>query len=180
MRAGAAEEHPLPGTGQIQPLLGPGEGHIAQPSLLLHLLRVADGSHSREDSLLHAHHETPPGIPAPWLRAWSSSPLRPRPGHGCPGRYTGRSHPKSPARDGSPSAFVQIPLDGGQQLPHVLQPGAALHHRFWRSSIAGVAGPGHHLLVKGGQLHRPGQRGQLALSLPRSWFSFAAAFCSSG
>ena len=40
-----------------QRLLGPGNGHIAQPPLLLHLLPVADGPHTGEKPVLEAHQE---------------------------------------------------------------------------------------------------------------------------
>ena len=52
--SGTAEEHPLPGADQMQLFLCPGQGHIAQPPLLFHFLRLADGPHSGEDALLHA------------------------------------------------------------------------------------------------------------------------------
>ena len=38
-------------------LLGPGNPHIGQPALLLHLCRVVDRLHSWEDALLHANEE---------------------------------------------------------------------------------------------------------------------------
>ena len=55
--SGAAEQHPLPGVGQGQLLLGPGHGHIAQPPLLLHFLRLSHGAIPREKPVLHAYHE---------------------------------------------------------------------------------------------------------------------------
>ena len=55
--AGAPEQHPLPGTGEVQPLLGACHGHIAQPPLLLHLILLADGPDAGEDTLLGSYHK---------------------------------------------------------------------------------------------------------------------------
>ena len=54
---GAAEEHTLAGGGEIQLLLRPRDGHIAEPALLLHLLRLPDGAGAGENGLLHADDE---------------------------------------------------------------------------------------------------------------------------
>ena len=52
---GAAEEHPLGSTGEIEPLLGPGQGHIAQAALLFQLFLLPDGTVAGENPLLHAN-----------------------------------------------------------------------------------------------------------------------------
>ena len=43
--------------GDGQALLGSCDGHVAQPPLLLHFLRVADGAHSGEQPVLKANEE---------------------------------------------------------------------------------------------------------------------------
>ena len=53
----AAEDHALVGGGEIQLLLGAGEGDVAESALLLHLVRLPDGADAREDRLLHANDE---------------------------------------------------------------------------------------------------------------------------
>ena len=55
--AGAAKEHPLPGTGEVELFLGPCHSHITQPALLLHLLRFADGPNPGENPFLCPYYE---------------------------------------------------------------------------------------------------------------------------
>ena len=55
--AGAAKEHTLARTGEVQLLLCPGHGHVAQPPLLLHLVRLSDGPDAGENALLGSHHK---------------------------------------------------------------------------------------------------------------------------
>ena len=55
--AGPSKKHPLIGAGEVQLLLGPCHGHIAQPPLLLHLLRFPNGPDAGEDALLGPHHK---------------------------------------------------------------------------------------------------------------------------
>ena len=43
------------GMADRQGLLGPGDGHIAQPPLLLHFLLVSNGSHTGEQSVLKSN-----------------------------------------------------------------------------------------------------------------------------
>ena len=43
--------------GEIQPLSGPGNGHIAKPPFLLHLIRIRKHPHPRKQPILHAHQE---------------------------------------------------------------------------------------------------------------------------
>ena len=54
---GPAEEHALMSGAQIEPFLGARDGHVAEPALLLHLLRLADGAGAWEQGLLHADEE---------------------------------------------------------------------------------------------------------------------------
>ena len=54
---GAAVQHPLGGAGDVELFPGAGDGHIAQPPFLLHLLRIADGHGAGEQPLLRADDE---------------------------------------------------------------------------------------------------------------------------
>ena len=56
-RGRAPVDHTLAGVGDGQALLGSCDGHVAQPPLLLHFLRVADGAHSWEQPVLKANEE---------------------------------------------------------------------------------------------------------------------------
>ena len=53
----AAVEHALSGADEVQLLLCARDCHIAEPPLLLHLLRLANDALAGEDALLHAHDE---------------------------------------------------------------------------------------------------------------------------
>ena len=53
----AAEDHALVGGRKIQLLLGTGDGDVAEPPLLLHLVRLPDGADAGENRLLHADDE---------------------------------------------------------------------------------------------------------------------------
>src|SRR5690606_28152779 len=46
----AAVEGAAPGVAQVEPLLGPGEGHVGEAPLLLELVGLADGAQVREDA----------------------------------------------------------------------------------------------------------------------------------
>ena len=54
---GPPVDHALPGIGDGQRLLGPGNGNIAQPPFFLHFFRIADGPHSREQAIFKTYQE---------------------------------------------------------------------------------------------------------------------------
>ena len=144
----------------MQPLLGPCQCHIAQPALLLHFLRLSDGAHTGEDALLHAHHKDHREF----------QPLGGVHGHhdhrvlagvmvvdvGVQGHLVQKA-----LQRGLVLGVFHVAVDGGEQFLDVLQTGAAFDVVLGLEHI-GVAGAGHHFLVKGGQLHGVGQLRQLA------------------
>ena len=54
---------------------------------------------------------------------------------------------------------LDVALDGGGELPHVFKAGAVLHVVLGGEHGL-VAAAGHHLVIKGGQVHGPGQGGK--------------------
>jgi hypothetical protein len=52
-----AEQHPTPGVGEVEPLLGPGDADIGEAALLFHLVGLAEGPDVREDPVLQADAE---------------------------------------------------------------------------------------------------------------------------
>ena len=138
----------------MEPLLGAGHGHVAQPPLLLHLLGLADGPNAGEDPLLHADHKD----------HGEFQPLGSVHGHHHHAVLAGvvvvqigiQGNGVQEARQGGlPLRILYVAVDGGQKLPHVFQPGPVLH-RVLGLQHDGIAGPAHHLLVevRQGQLHR--------------------------
>ncbi|MPM55031.1 hypothetical protein SDC9_101816 [bioreactor metagenome] len=129
----------------MQLLLGAGHGHIAQPPLLLHLQRVADGPDTGEDAVLQPHGKH----------------------HGelqSLGRVHGHHHHAvlsrvvvvqvgeqgnrvQKARQSGLGSLADVIGQGGLQLPDVFQPGAVFH-RVLGLQGGGVAGFIQQLLVK--------------------------------
>ena len=54
---GSSEQHPAPGRGQVEPILGSGHAHIGQAALLFHLVGVTQRSHVGKDPILHPRQE---------------------------------------------------------------------------------------------------------------------------
>ena len=50
-----AKDHPRAGGGQVQLLLGAGDGHVAEAALLLHVLLIILGHLAGEDTILHTY-----------------------------------------------------------------------------------------------------------------------------
>ena len=152
--AGAAEEHPLAGAGEDKLFLCSGHRHIAQPAFLLHLLRLADGPDAGEDPLLRPHHK-------------DHRKLQPLGGvhrhhhHtvlvgvvavdvGVQGDLVQKAVESFNQALLLAGPVLQIAVDGGEQLPHVFQPGAVLHG-IPALQHHGVSGAGEQLLKEGGQ-----------------------------
>ena len=83
---------------------------------------------------------------------------------------------------GFPLGVFHVAVDGGEQLPHVFQPGAALHVVFGLEH-GGVSGADHHLLIEAGQVHGLGQSGEFGYhggklaQLSRCLLQLGVTFC---
>ena len=151
-----AVEHPLPGVGHGQGLLGPGNGHVAQPPLLLQLLGAGCAAGRGEQALLqpyqkdmvefqalgavHGHHDHRLGAGVILLQI------------GIEGNFL-----QEPGQAGL-VGVLQIAHQAGLELADVLQPVAALHVVLGLQHGL-VAGALQELLIEVGQGHGIQQRG---------------------
>ena len=150
----AAVEHALVRAGDGQAALGARDSHIAQAALLLHLLRLADGAGAREQAVLrtdkidlrefqtlgrvHRHHDDGVRRAVILLDVGIERDLLQK------------------AAEARRIRILQIRQDGGTQLAHVLETGAALHIALLLEH-GGVARADEQLVVEFRQRHRAGK-----------------------
>jgi hypothetical protein len=129
----------------MEPLLGAGHGHVAQPPLLLHLLGLADSPNAGEYPLLHADHKD----------HGEFQPLGSVHGHHHHAVLAGvvvvqisiQGNGVQEARQGGlPLRILYVAVDGGQSSA-VFQPGPVIHSVLGLQHD-GISRPAHHLLVE--------------------------------
>ena len=140
-------------------MLGAGHGHITKPPLLLHFLRLPDGTGAGEQTFLHAYHKdhrelqtlgrvhghhdhaVVPSVVSVQIGVQGDLVQKAGQGRLIPGIF-------------------QIAVNGSEQLAHIFKAGTILHGIFALQHHS-VTGAGDQLLIKIRQIHRAGQPTQL-------------------